>query len=93
VRPNDGFTARYPAELPSQVTVRLQNGESFTHEISDFAGAPARPFSWEEIEAKFDRLVAGHATEKSCQSVKNAVRSLEDIQVSDLMKILSELEG
>ena len=93
VRPNDGFTARYPAELPSRVTVRLQNGESFTHEISDYAGAPTRPFTWKEIEAKFDKLVAGHATEKSCQAVKNAVRSLEDIQVSDLMKILSELQG
>ena len=92
VRPNDGFTARYPAELPSRVTVRLQNGESFTHEISDYAGAPTRPFTWKEIEAKFDKLVAGHATEKSCQAVKNAVRSLEDIQVSDLMKILSELK-
>jgi 2-methylcitrate dehydratase len=93
VGPNDGFTARYPAELPSRVTVGLQNGESFTHEISDYAGAPTRPFTWKEIEAKFDKLVAGHATEKSCQAVKNAVRSLEDIQVSDLMKILSELQG
>ena len=93
MRPDDGLTARYPAELPSRVTVRLQNGESFTHEISDYAGAPTRPFTWKEIEAKFDKLVAGHATEKSCQAVKNAVRSLEDIQVSDLMKILSELQG
>ena len=30
VRPDDGFTARYPADLPSRVTVRLKNGESFT---------------------------------------------------------------
>ena len=93
MRPNDGFTARYPAELPSRVAVRLTSGESFTHEISDYAGAPTRPFNWKEIEAKFDKLAAGHAAEKSCQKVKNAVRSLEDIQVSDLMKILSELKG
>jgi 2-methylcitrate dehydratase len=92
VRPNDSFTARYPAELPSRVTVRLHNGESFTNEISDFAGAPTQPFTWEEVEAKFDKLAAGHATEKSRQKVKNAVHSLEDIQLSDLMKILSELE-
>src|SRR5580700_2279457 len=93
VRPDDGFTARYPAELPSRVTVRLKSGQSFTHEISDFAGAPTRPFTWEEIEAKFDRLAAGHATEKSREKIKNAVRSLEEIQVSDLMKILCELKG
>jgi 2-methylcitrate dehydratase len=93
VRPNGGFTARYPAELPSRVTVRLQNGESFTHEISDFAGAPTQPFTWEEIETKFDKLTAGNATEESREKVKSAVRSLEDLQVSDLMTILSELKG
>src|SRR5271165_2370060 len=93
VRPDDGFTARYPAELPSRVTVRLKGGESFTLEISDYAGAPTRPFTWEEVEAKFDKLAAGHATEKSRQKIKDAVRSLDDIQVSDLMKMLSELQG
>lgn len=93
VRPDDGFTSRYPAELPSRVTVRLENGESFTHEISDFSGDPIRPFSWKEIDAKFDKLAAGRATEKSRQQIKDAVRSLENIQVSDLMNMLSELQA
>jgi 2-methylcitrate dehydratase len=88
VRPNDGFTARYPADLRSRVTVRLKSGESFTQEISDFPGAPARPFTWNEVEAKFDKLAAGHATEKSRQDIKRAVRSLEDIQVGELMEVL-----
>jgi 2-methylcitrate dehydratase len=93
VRPDASFTARYPAELPSRVIVRLESGESFTHEISDFAGDPIRPFSWNEIDAKFDKLAAGHATEKSREKIKNAVRSLENIQISDLMKMLSELQA
>jgi 2-methylcitrate dehydratase len=88
VRPDDGFTARYPAELPSRVTVRLKSGQSFTHEISDYAGAPTRPFTWKEIDAKFDKLAAGHATEKAREKIKSAVLSLEDIQVSDLMEVL-----
>jgi len=91
IRPNDGFTARFPAEVPSRVTVRLKSGESFTHEVSNYPGASNRPFTWAEIEAKFDKLAAGHATEKSRQEIKNAVRSLENIQVSDLMKVLGEL--
>jgi hypothetical protein len=53
--------------------------------------AATRPFTWKEIEAKFDKLAADHATEKSREEIKNAVRSLEDIQVSDLMKVLSAL--
>jgi 2-methylcitrate dehydratase len=92
VRPDDGFTARYPAELPSRVTIRLNRGESFTHEISDYAGSPTRPFTWEEEEKKFDNLAAGHATNKSRQKINDAIRSLEKIQVSDLMKMLSELQ-
>ena len=93
VRPNEGFTARYPAEVPSRVTVRLRSGRVFTHEVSDYPGASNRPFTWKEIEAKFDKLAASHASGESRQTIKNAVRSLEDIQVNDLMKALSQLNG
>jgi 2-methylcitrate dehydratase len=88
VRPDDSLTARYPADLGSRVTVRLKSGESFTQQISDFPGAPARPFTWKEIEVKFDKLTAGHANEKSREKIKDAVRSLENIRVSELMELL-----
>lgn len=77
--PDDGLTSRHPAELPSRMTVRLKSDEPFTNEISDFAGAPSRPLTWEEIEAKIDRLTADHANETSRQVIKNAVRSLENV--------------
>jgi len=93
VRPNEGFTARYPAEVPSRVTVRLRSGQVFTHEVSDYPGASNQPFTWKEIEAKFDRLAASHASGKSCQTINNAVHSLEDIQINDLMKALSQLNS
>lgn len=89
VRPDDGLTARYPADLASRVTVRLKNGESFTQQISDFPGAPARPFTWKEIDAKFDKMAAGHIDEGLSQEIKDAVRSLESIQVSELMRLLA----
>jgi 2-methylcitrate dehydratase len=93
VRPNEGFTARYPAEVPSRVTVRLRSGQVFTHEVSDYPGASNQPFTWMEIEAKFNQLAGSHASGKSCQTINNAVHSLEDIQVNDLMKALSQLNG
>ena len=91
VRPDKSFTARYPAEFPSRVTVRLKSGQSFSHEVSNYPGFPTRPFTWEEISAKFDKLVAGHVGERLSRDIKNAVRSLEDIQVSDMTKLLREL--
>jgi 2-methylcitrate dehydratase len=93
ISPNDSLTARYPDEVPSRVTVRLKNGRCFTHAISAYPGASNRPFTWDEIETKFDRLTTGHATEKSRRKIKDAVRSLENIQVSDLMKVLSDLNA
>jgi 2-methylcitrate dehydratase len=59
--------------------------------VSDYPGFPTRPFTWEEISAKFDGLVAGHVGAQLSRGIKDAVRSLEDVQVSDLTRLLREL--
>ncbi|MFZ1095953.1 MAG: hypothetical protein WAN75_43180 [Xanthobacteraceae bacterium] len=46
----------------------------------------------ESVE-KFDRLVAGHADKGTCHEIKDAVRSLENIHVADLMALLGRLKG
>lgn len=91
VRPDKSFTGRFPAEFPSRMTVRLKSDQSFSHEVSDYPGYPTRPFSWDQIGAKFDKLVAGHVSAQLGRDIKNAVRSLENIQVSDLTKLLAEV--
>jgi 2-methylcitrate dehydratase len=93
IRPNAGFTAHYPAEVMSRVTVRLKNGESFNHDVSSYPGASNQPFTWAQVEAKFDKLSSSNSTAKSRQAIKNAVRSLEDIQTSELTRALSELNS
>jgi 2-methylcitrate dehydratase len=93
VRPDDGFTARYPGEVPSRVTVRLKDGKLYSHEVKDYPGFATRPFTWEDCVAKFDKLVAGRANEGLCQEIKDAVRSLENIQVRDLMKLLGYVKA
>ena len=91
VRPDSRFAALYPDQLASRVTVRLKSGESFSHEVSDYPGSANQPFTWKEVEAKFDKLATSHAGEKLCQEIKRAVRSLENIQVSDLMNLLGQV--
>jgi 2-methylcitrate dehydratase PrpD len=91
VRPDKSFTARFPAEFPGRITVRLKNSQSFSREVSDYPGFPTRPFTWEEISVKFDKLVAGHVGAQLSQDIKVSVRSLEYMQVSDLTKLLREL--
>src|SRR6201994_1476872 len=89
VRPDQEFTDQYPAKMPARITVRLQNGKVIEHEVQDFPGLASHPFTWEDSVAKFDRLVAGHVDEGLCREIKDAVHSLESIQVRDLLKLLS----
>jgi 2-methylcitrate dehydratase len=84
-------SARYPREVPSRVTVRLNDGKSYSHEVKSYPGFPTRPFTWDEIGAKFDKLVAGRADDGLAREIKAAVRSLETIQVKDLMKLLGHV--
>jgi len=93
VRPNGGFTAHYPGEVPSRVTIRLKDGKSYSHEVKSYPGFPTRPFTWDEIVAKFDKLVAGRADDGLATDIKAAVRSLETIQVTDLMTLLAHVRA
>ena len=93
VRPDQEYTEQYPGKMPAKVTVRLQDGKVIEHEVQDFPGLASRPFTWEESVEKFDRLVAGRVDEGLCREIKDAVRSLENIQVRDLMKLLGSAKA
>jgi 2-methylcitrate dehydratase len=93
VRPNHEYTDQYPGKMPAKITVRLRDGTVIEHEVQDYPGLASRPFTWEDSARKFDRLVAGRADEGLCRETKDAVRSLENIQVRDLMKLLDRVKA
>jgi 2-methylcitrate dehydratase len=93
VMPNESFTARYPGEVPSRVTVRFKGGKSSSHEVKDYPGFPTRPFAWEAAGAKFDKLVGDRADRDLRKDIKAAVASLESIRVKDLMKLLGRVKA
>ena len=93
VTPDAAFTARYPNEVPSRVTVYVEGGQSYSHEVSDYPGFATRPFTWEQASAKFDELAMGRADEGMRDEVKSAVRSLERIRVRDLMQLLARVDA
>jgi 2-methylcitrate dehydratase len=90
--PNHAYTDEYPRRMPAKVTVRLQNGTTFEHEVKDYPGLPSHPFTWEDSVEKFDQLVAGRIDAHLSQDIKDAVRSLESIQVKDLTKLLNQVQ-
>jgi len=93
VRPNHEYTDEYPAKMPAKITVRLQDGKVIEHEVQDYPGLASHPFSWEDSVEKFDRLVAGRADNGLSGEIKDAVRSLESIQVRDLMQLLGRVRA
>jgi 2-methylcitrate dehydratase len=88
VRPNQEYTEQYPKKMPAKIVVRLQDGKIIEHGVQDYPGLASRPFTWQDAVEKFDRLVAGLIDAGLSGEIKDAVRSVENIQVRDLMKLL-----
>src|ERR1700726_3271523 len=92
VRPNHEFTEEYPKKMPAKIIVRLQDGRVIEHEVQDYPGLASHPFTWEDAVHKFDTLVAGRVDEGLSGEIKDAARTVENIQVKDLMKLLGSVK-
>jgi 2-methylcitrate dehydratase len=92
VRPNHEFTEVYPGKMPAKITIRLQDGNVIEHEVQDYPGLASHPFTWDDSVEKFDSLVAHRIDARLSDEIKDAVRSLESIQVKDLMKLLGSVK-
>jgi 2-methylcitrate dehydratase len=93
VRPNHEYTEQYPQKMPAKIIVRLQDGKVIEHEVQDYPGLASHPFTWEDAVQKFDALVAGRVDKGLSGEIKDAVRSVENIQVMDLMKLLGSVKA
>src|ERR1700741_1058210 len=92
VRPNQEYTRQYPQKMPAKVIVRLQDGSVIEHEVQDYPGLASHPFKWEDAVQKFDTLVAGRVDEGLSGEIKDDSRSVENIQVRALMKLLGSVK-
>jgi 2-methylcitrate dehydratase len=93
VRPVSEYSARYPKELPSRVTVTLTDGRVLTRALSDYAGSGSRPLTWDDAVSKFNALSAPRTTTTARADIAGAVRDLEHIAVADLTRLLGELRA
>jgi 2-methylcitrate dehydratase len=91
-RPNAAYTDQYPQRMPAKITVRLKDGTTFTREVQDYPGMPSHPFTWDDVAGKFDQLAGGRIDSDLANEIKEAVRSLERIQVKDLTALLARVQ-
>ena len=54
---------------------------------------PSHPFTWNDVVEKFDQLTADRIDSDLANEIKDAVRSLEHIKVSDLMALLARIQA
>lgn len=91
VRPNEAYSRRFPDEMPCRVTIRLRDGQVLTREGRDYEGFYTRPFTWETALKKFEQLGEPYAPAVLRHDISDAVAHLEDIEVSELMGLLSQV--
>jgi len=85
------YSARFPDEMPCRITVSLSDGRVLVKEKRDYEGFHTRPMRWETVVHKFERLSADHAEPFLQREIVEAVARLEELQVGDLMGLLSRI--
>src|ERR1700758_2371620 len=56
IRPDDAFTAKYPHELSTRITIKTKDGRAFDREQVGYEGGLGNPLSWKRAVEKFNWL-------------------------------------
>jgi len=91
VRPRLDFSARFPQEMPTHITVHLKNGRVMEKEKHDYEGFFTRPMSWDRAAEKFNSLSQRYVGTKLRRRIVDAVADLEGINVTHLTKLLGRI--
>jgi 2-methylcitrate dehydratase len=91
VSPDDGFSRRFPAEMPCRVRVTLRNGRVVTAERADYPGFLTHGRTWEAAREKFERLCAPYTTPSLRDRIAATVAELERFPLSQLTGLLGTI--
>jgi 2-methylcitrate dehydratase len=91
IRPDDAFTAKYPHELNTRISITTLDGREIELEQVGYEGGLNSPLTWERTVEKFNWLSEQHADAGLRGRIVDAVSRLDQIQLSDLMPLLAEV--
>jgi 2-methylcitrate dehydratase len=89
VRPATDLSARFPAEHPCRLRLRLANGSKVVAEKRDYEGFLTRPMSWDRAREKFERLAAGRVEPELAGELAETVWRLDALDTRDLTTVLA----
>jgi 2-methylcitrate dehydratase len=91
VVPDDGFSARFPAEMPADLEVTLTDGTVLRSVQSSYEGFHTNPMSWDVARAKFDAVASPFASDQLREEIAAIVRDLEHHPVRELTRALARV--
>jgi 2-methylcitrate dehydratase len=74
--------------MPCRVKITLKDERVLEQETNDYEGFFTRPMSWETAVQKFNKIATPDATKGQRTGIAEAVASLEQISVRELMEQL-----
>ena len=93
VRPAEDLSARFPAQMPCRLTVRLAGGRTLAREKLDYEGFHTRPFGKDAVVRKLELLSGEGNGAMLRREIIDTVFRLEEIRASDLARLLGKIES
>ncbi|MFH5797017.1 MmgE/PrpD family protein [Haladaptatus sp. CMAA 1911] len=89
VEEDEELTERFEAgEMPATIDVVMDDGTTYHVEKDHFAGHPNNSMSWGQVESKFERMTDRRYDERRQEDIIEAVRGLENRDVTDIVRLL-----
>ncbi len=88
VVPNEEFEALFPEFQPSQVTLTLNDGKSFTKRVDVPKGDPRDPMTPDEIKVKLTALGKDVVGEERCEQIGEHIMEIDDQPTVDKLMAL-----
>jgi 2-methylcitrate dehydratase len=90
ISPDRDLTRRFPAEHSARVRLPLCDGRTLEREQPNYECFHTRPMSCETVTAMVDRLVGRHVDAALGTQIIEAIARLDDLAVSELMRLPME---
>ncbi|ALJ19797.1 MmgE/PrpD family protein [Microbacterium sp. No. 7] len=91
ITPDDGFSARFPDEMPAELEVVLEDGTVLRSVQSSYEGFHDDPLGWDGARRKFDALATPFTTPELRNEIAAIVADLENRTVAELTSALARV--
>src|ERR1700751_5753198 len=91
IRPDDAFTAKYPHELNTRMSIKTKDGRTLNREQLGYEGGLGNPLSWERAVEKFNWLSEPFADAELRHNIVDAVSKSAERPIADLMGLLGKV--